>query len=219
MNVRFLPTGAVAACVVMLALSSGCSHLPWHGIGSTQPSADWCADATLFAMHAVRSYELGMSYADIDRDLDASDVSYLQLYPALSVADMHRLLTDVSTHKRSRFTAAQAVVQRCEARGLRAPSGPAPAYLATPRSAAWCGQATDFAMGMAGYRDIGFTEPQMEASQHNNPRWLDEIFPALNTPDRVALVRIVYERQWSRFAAAAGLSQACKPSPTSTTPS
>lgn len=190
-------------------LSSGCSYLPWHR-ATPAATADWCADAALFSMHSVRHHEQGTSYGDMDHDLDASDVSYLQLYPALSTPDMHRLLHDVSTHKRTRFAAAKAVVDACDARNHTPAPTYAPDYLRQPHSDEWCGQAMDFAMGMAGYRDLGFPEKQMEASLHDDPLWLDEIFPALRTPDRVSLVRAVYTQKWSRYAAADALGHACK---------
>ncbi|TAM12315.1 MAG: hypothetical protein EPN72_05485 [Nevskiaceae bacterium] len=211
MNIKRLRLGTATLSAVLLGALTSCSYLPWHSAPAV--SEDWCADATLFAMHSVRSNEQGMSYADIDRDLDATDVAYLQLYPALSIADMHRLLHDIATHNRARFAAAQAVLQSCEARGTPEPAHYAPSYLSTPHSDAWCGQATDFAMGTAGYRDIGFTEKQMEASLHNDPLWLNEVFPALNTPDRVELVRAVYGQKWSRYTAAASLGKACKVAP------
>lgn len=205
-NIRWMATALSCVCLVLV---SGCAYLPWH---SAQPpvSADWCADAVLFSMHSVRSYEQGTSYSSLENDLDASDVSYRQLYPALSIADMHTLLNDVTTHHRPRFAAAQTVVQACNARNHAPAPDYAPAYLSSPHSDEWCGQATDFAMGMAGYRDIGFPEKQMEASVSLDPDWLKEVFPALEGPDETRLVQAVYTQGWSRYAAADALAHACK---------
>lgn len=210
MNLRFpCPRPRLATTVLTLiagVLATACSVMPSH---TPQHSDAWCADAALFSMHAVRSHQLGTSYTSLDHDLDATDVAYQQLYPALSKQDTHKLLHDITAHHRSRFQASQAVVQSCQANVSKKVANFSAPYLAVGHSDLWCAQLMDYGIGIAGYRAMGFPGMTMMRSVFINPSVLMASFPALKPKDMANVVQSVYTQKWSRFQTAAAISHAC----------
>lgn len=75
----------------------------------------------------------------------------------------------------------------------------------------WCADAVDFSMGAAQNREIGYPLTLVVNSMDRNPDYYRRMFAALSVDDMKQLTIRVYERKWSRFQAALGITESCEP--------
>lgn len=211
---------ALIAALPLIIFSTGCSLLPSHGSSQATENAEaQCADATLFALHAVREHQLGATYAAVNHDIDATDVTYKQLYPTLSIQHMHTLLHGITANHRSRFEAGKAAAAACKLSNSSKLAAYTAPYLSTGHSDIWCAQALDYGIGMAGYREMGFPGTTVMRSVFIDPFTLQATFVPLKKKAMADLVQSVYTQKWSRGEAAVAIAAACVVDPSMNDPS
>ncbi len=140
-----------------------------------------------------------------------SDV-FIQQYPDLKKADMQHIAGTVYKQRWTHFGAAAAMSKTCKAKAEAQP----PALLVADHSDEWCANAVDFAMGVAQNREMEFTQ-KMIARGFVRPQKPDvlphAVSGAVEVEDMLGITDAVYQRQWTRFHAAAAVSTSCKVNP------
>lgn len=174
---------------------------------AAQHNDKWCADATLFSLHTVKTYDSQKTAAN---NVDTSYVGLKQQYPALSEGDMQKLVKDAYSQQRSPFAAARAAIASCNAvRHAKLDTSQTAAFSGS-HSEKWCAEMLDFAIGTAGYREMGQSKAISEVSVKGSANYYQKVYPALNPKDLNNVIGAVFDNNWSRFDAARAVTGTCK---------
>ncbi|MDB5985432.1 MAG: hypothetical protein JWR16_485 [Nevskia sp.] len=73
----------------------------------------------------------------------------------------------------------------------------------------WCADAVDFAMGTAQNRALGYSLDTINSSVDNDALILHKQVPSLSADDMRNIAATVYQKEWTRYAAANGMIAAC----------
>lgn len=177
---------------------------------AAQHSDAWCADAALYSLQSLGQHD---THAAASHNIDTQFVSLQQQYPALSQQDLHRLTDTAFKHHLTPFGAARAAIQSCTAARKVKPAAYTADYLAGTHSESWCAAALDFAIGTAGYRDMGQTQGMSQRSVKSSAHYYAQMYPELKQQDLLDLIHSVFAGKWSRFDAANAITTACKVAP------
>ena len=199
---RMLSALAILA-MALLPLLGTLTPLP---AGAADHPENWCADAVDFAMRTAQYRDLGRSHQYIAHSIERDSEVFTQQYPELSKTDMQHIAGTVYKQHWTHFGAAAAMSKSCKARSEEQP----PALLVSDHSDEWCANAVDFAMGVAQNRELEFTREMIARSFDQNPVYYHEQYPELSKEDLLGITDAAYQRQWSRFHAAAVVSTSCK---------
>jgi hypothetical protein len=171
-------------------------------------SDNWCADSVDFAMRTVERRDIGKSQEYILQAIQDSPIVFAQQYPDLEASDMQGLVVQVFKNHWSRFAAARAIARSCaEERGAATPE--TQMTIPASRSANWCADAVDFAMGAAQNRELGYTLEMLSVSVDRNPGYYNRLFVELSANDLKSIVGTVYQQEWTRFGAAQKMTESC----------
>lgn len=202
---RMLSRVAVLA-MALLPLLGTLAPLPANAADHPE---NWCADAVDFAMRTAQYRGYGRSAEYTANSIEHDSDVFIQQYPDLSKADMQHIAGTVYKQRWSHFRAAAAMSKSCKAKAEAQP----PALLVTDHSDEWCADAVDFAMGVAQNRELEFTQTMIASSFDQNPVYYNMQYPELSKEDMLGITDAVYQRQWTRFHAAAAVSTSCKVNP------
>lgn len=167
---------------------------------------NWCADAVDFAMRTAQYRDLGRTRQYIAHSIERDGDVFTQQYPDLSKTDMQHIAGTVYERHWTHFGAAAAISRSCKARAETQP----PPLLVSDHSDEWCANAVDFAMGVAQNRELEFTREMIANSFDQNPVYYHMQYPELTREDLLDITDAAFQRQWTRFHAAAAVSTACK---------
>ena len=170
---------------------------------------NWCADAVDFAKRTAQYRGYGRTREYIAKSIEHDSDVFIQQYPDLKKADMQHIAGTVYKQRWTHFGAAAAISKSCKAKAEAQP----PALLVAEHSDEWCANAVDFAMGVAQNREMELTQVMISSSFDQNPSYYHMQFPELSKDDMLGITDAVYQRQWSRFHAAAAVSTSCKVNP------
>ncbi len=199
---RMLSRVAVLA-MALLPLLGTLAPLPSRAADHPE---NWCADAVDFAMRTAQYRGYGRSQQYTANSIEHDSDVFIQQYPDLSKADMQHIAGAVYKQGWSHFGAAAAMSKSCKAKAEAQP----PALLVADHSDEWCADAVDFAMGVAQNRELELTQTMISSSFDQNPSYYHMQFPELSKDDMLGITDAVYQRQWTRFRAAAAVSTSCK---------
>ena len=202
---RMLSQLAVLVMALLPALGT-LTPLPAHAADHPE---NWCADAVDFAMRTAQYRGYGRTREYIAKSIEHDSDVFIQQYPDLKKADMQHIAGTVYKQRWTHFGAAAAMSKTCKAKAEAQP----PALLVADHSDEWCANAVDFAMGVAQNREMELTQVMISSSFDQNPTYYHMQFPELSKDDMLGITDAVYQRQWSRFHAAAAVSTSCKVNP------
>jgi hypothetical protein len=192
--------------MALLPLLGTLTPLPARATGHPE---NWCADAVDFAMRTAQYRGYGRTREYIAKSIEHDSDVFIQQYPDLKKADMQHIAGTVYKQGWTHFGAAAAISKSCKAKAEAQP----PALLVADHSDEWCANAVDFAMGVAQNREMELTQVMISSSFDQNPTYYHMQFPELSKDDMLGITDAVYQRQWSRFHAAAAVSTSCKVNP------
>lgn len=195
---------AALAAVLTILLATAATPLP--AAAATSHSDDWCADAVDFAMRTVEYRDLGRDQKTSETAIKHEAQVFHQQYPSLSTPEMLNIAQAVYTKHWTHFGAASAMSKACPIQQ----DHEVPGVLTQDHSDEWCANAVDFAMGVAQNRQMEFPQALIAGSFDQNPTYYHMQFPELSRDEMLGLTDVIYQRQWTRFGAAANVSGSCR---------